>query len=472
MGANILIIDDDLGFATSLKSLLKKNGVRSTLAASPADGFKIYSQEKMDFDLLLIDYEFKGFEITGADIAQKIKRQNPYQAFAFMSGHQNTEFYRNMLQVGSSEEFILKGGEPEEIMEIVRRILAELAVSGNSVVEDTFEDELKREAEIRAFGMVGRSKALHSLVKLTENYRQFKSRFLIIGPTGAGKEMFAKAFQIPGKPFYAVDCTRFTTGQEHFVEAELYGCKKGAYTGADQDKRGVFEVANGGVIFLDELHCLSLNAQSKLLRTLQEMKFRRLGDSAGPEIPFDVTLVAAAKPVILEMIERGEFKDDLYYRIAKSELRIPSLDERREDIKPLANFFAEKYSRIHKRSRTLHPQTIKDMEGYSWPGNARDLERIVERLVMNSENEIIEPELFRAFVKTKVAPESQPEQEKSAANLDVIVDSITSYHIIEALKKSRFIADASAFLGIPRTTLNDRLKKLKINPHQYLGTER
>jgi DNA-binding NtrC family response regulator len=471
MSATVLIIDDDLGFADSVKYLLKKQGIRATVASNPAQALKIYAQEKMDFDLLMIDYDFKDSNITGADFAERIKKENPLQAFIFMSGFARDDFYKSMLTVGASKRFIEKGVEPEKIIELVRLTLFEMGIRENTATADTLEDELKRESEIRAFGMVGRSKELHNLVKQTENYRRFKSRFLILGPTGSGKELIAKAFQIPGKPFFAVDCTRFMEGQEHFLESELYGHKKGAYTGADQDKRGAFEVANGGVVFLDELHCLSLTAQSKLLRTLQEMKFRRLGDSSATEIPFDVTLVAAAKPELLTMMERGEFKEDLYYRLAKSELRIPSLAERPDDIKPLAKFFAEKYSRKHNLSKALHPQLLRDMESYSWPGNVREFEGVIENFVMTSIGEVIGPEHFRSYVASKLSPEAVCDN-KPQENLRLVVDSIESDHIKGALKKSRFIGNAADILGIPRTTLNDRLKKLNIDPYEYLGTER
>ena len=165
-----------------------------------------------------------------------------------------------------------------------------------------------RENEIRAIGLVGRSKALQAISKQVKTYRRFRSRFLIVGGSGAGKELVAKAFQIPGKPFYGVDCSQFSEGSEHLLESNLFGHKKGAFTGADSDKVGAFEFANGGVVFLDELHCLTQTAQSKLLRTLQEMKFRRLGDTSGNEISFDVTLVAAAKPQIRTMLATGESK--------------------------------------------------------------------------------------------------------------------------------------------------------------------
>lgn len=471
MGATVLIIDDDLGFANSVKSLLKKQGIHATVASDPSQALKVYAQEKMDFDLLLIDYNFKGTAVTGADLAEHIKKENPLQAFIFMSGFDDKDFLKSMLKVGASKNFIEKGSEPEEILNTVRMTLAEIGIKDKSDEPDTFEDELKREAEIRAFGLIGKSKALHQLVKQTENYRRFRSRFLILGPSGSGKELIAKAFQIPGKPFFAVDCTRFMEGQEQFLESELYGHKKGAYTGADQDKRGAFEVANGGVVFLDELHCLSLTAQSKLLRTLQEMKFRRLGDSSAAEIPFDVTLVAAAKPELLTMMERGEFKEDLYYRLAKSELRVPPLIERLDDIKPLANFFAEKYSRKHNLSKVLHPQLLRDLKNYSWPGNVRELEGVIENFVITASSNVIGPEYFHSFIAKKVLPEPSLEA-RSSGNLKLVVDSVESDHIKAALRKSLFIGKAADLLGIPRTTLNDRLKKLNIDPYEYLGTER
>lgn len=471
MGASILIIDDDLSFATSVRTLLKKHGFRATIANDPAHALKIYSEEKMDFDLLMIDYNFKNSNITGADLAERIKKQNPPQAFIFMTGFDDKEFLKAMLKAGASRNFVEKGSGPDAILQTVRITLAEIGIKETLNTTDTLEDELAREADIRAFGMIGRSKALHSLVKQTENYRRFKSSFLILGPTGSGKELIAKAFRIPGRAFFAVDCTRFMEGQEHFLESELYGHKKGAYTGADQDKRGAFEVANGGVVFLDELHCLSLTAQSKLLRTLQEMKFRRLGDSSANEISFDVTLIAAAKPELLVMMKCGEFKEDLYYRLAKSELKIPPLQERSDDIKPLAKFFAEKYSRKHSLSKALHPQLLRDMEKYSWPGNVRELEGVVENFIMTSPSEVVGPEQFHAYLNSKLPPESNLET-KASGNLKLLVDTAESKHILDALKKSRFIGNAADLLGIPRTTLNDRLKKLKIDPYQYLGTER
>jgi transcriptional regulator with PAS, ATPase and Fis domain len=211
-----------------------------------------------------------------------------------------------------------------------------------------------------------------------------------------------------------------------------------------------------------------LAAQAKLLRTLQEMKFRRLGDTSLNEIAFDVTIVAATKPHIKTMIEQGAFLGDLYYRLAKSVLEIPPLRERPEDIRPLAIFFAEKYSRRHNQPRQLHPQLLRELEAYSWPGNVRELEGVIENFVIASPSELIGPEFFRLFIERSSKKESSVPAEPRV-NLDMVVKATETDRIIEVLKDSRTIGETAALLGIARTTLNDRVKKLGIDPYQYLA---
>ncbi len=464
MKPRILVVEDDLSLAMAFKMILTQEQMLVTVANDPATALKIYNEDKLGFDIVLTDYRFEGSEITGVDFAIRIKKQNAHQALLYMTGYHQKEIYKAMLETGASKHFIEKGGGPEDVLEPIRRTLAEIGFRAQ--VGDTLEAENKREHDIRAIGLVGRSKALHALAKQVETYRQFRSRFLILGDTGSGKELIAKAFQIPGKPFYAVDCTRFSEGQEHFLESELFGHKKGAFTGADSDKRGAFDVANGGVVFLDELHCLSLNAQSKLLRTIQEMKFRRLGDTS--EVAFDVTIVAAAKPVILEMIRLGTFKEDLYYRLAKATLSIPPLMDRVDDVRPLAKYFAEKYSRKHGCTRELHPQLIRELEAYSWPGNVRELEGVIENMVMTTSVEVVGPESFRGYLEEKLSPLANGNNEPKA-NLKLVVDSVQSEQIIATLKKVRTVGEAAGKLKTARTTLADRMRRLGIDPRNYLG---
>lgn len=464
MKPRILVVEDELSLAMAIKMVLTREKMNVTVAHDPSTALKIYNEDKLGFDIVLTDYHFEGSDINGVDLAIRIKKENPHQALIYMTGYHQKEIYKAMLETGASKHFIEKVGGPEQILEPIRRTLADIGFRLQT--DETFESENKREHDIRSIGLVGRSKPLHVLVKQVETYRQFRSRFLIIGDTGAGKELIAKAFQIPGKPFYAVDCTRFSEGQEHFLESELFGHKKGAFTGADSDKRGAFDVANGGVVFLDELHCLSINAQSKLLRTIQEMKFRRLGDTS--EVAFDVTLVAAAKPHILEMIKLGTFKEDLYYRLAKATLVVPPLRDRIDDVRPLAKYFADKYSRKHASVRELHPQLIRELEAYSWPGNVRELESVIENMVMTSKEAVVGPESFRGYLEEQLSPTTHGKKEPKA-NLKLVVDSVQSEQIIATLKKVRTVGEAAGALKTARTTLADRMRRLGIDPRNYLG---
>lgn len=467
MGSRVLVIDDDELYLASTKKVLRRENIEVVTATSPTEAMKIYNHEKMNFDLLLMDFEFKGLDITGSDLALRILRQNPHQAIIFISGKDSLEYCISMLKTGAGRTFIQKGGEPESItgpvIELLKKIKPRLEFT------DSLDDELKRESDIRAFGIYGRSRELHTIVKNVEKVRRFRSLFLIIGETGAGKEFIAKSFAIPGKPFFAVDCSAFTEGQEQFLETALYGCIKGAYTGADSDKVGVFEAANGGVVFFDELHCLSLIAQSKLLRTIQEMKCRRLGDSAGKEIKFDITIVAAAKPIIYEMMAAETFKRDLYYRLAKLTITIPTLAKRPDDIQPIAEYFVRFYSKKHGLSKELHPQLKRELEAYEWPGNVRELEGVIESLVMTSSEEIIGPEGFREILKFK---DSQSSENSEKTNLKKATESLQAEEIKLALAGADTIGDAADALSMPRTTLNHRMRKLNINPRNYLGTRR
>ncbi len=467
MRARVLIIDDDEVVLTSFKKLLRKENIDVVCAASPNEAVKIYNEEKMNFDLLLVDHEFKGLDISGSDLALRILRQNPDQAIIFMSGKDNLNYHIEMLKTGAGRTFIQKGGPPETIVGPVTDLLKK--IKPRIEYTDTLEDELQRESDIRAFGIFGRSRVLHSIVKQVEKLRRFRSIFLIVGETGSGKEFIAKSFAIPGKPFFAVDCSDFTEGTEHFLESAMFGRIKGAYTGADSDQIGVFEAANGGVIFFDELHCMGINAQAKLLRAIQEMKFRRLGDAAGKEIKFDVTIVAAAKPVIYEMIEKEKFKSDLYYRLNRVTINIPNLASRPEDIDPIAKYFVRFFGKRHGLTRELHPQLIREFEAHSWPGNVRELEGVVDQLVMTSNDALIGPEGFREYLKIK-------KSQSMASNKKIKLRDVTAKEEAEQIKSALIDSDtiglAASALSIPRTTLNDHMKKLNINPQNYLGIGR
>ena len=463
MRQRVLISDDNSVFAQAIEFALKREKIETKLAADPAETLRVYTQGQMDFDIVVLDFHYHGSDISGADLALRIRQLNPSQVIVFMTGLQDLESVDTMFKTGVGRTFIRKGGDLKEIVEPIVGLLKSLRPA-NTPVEST-EDELIRISKINAIGMVGRSKALQTLAEQVDRLRRFQSRFLIIGASGTGKELIARAFA-KNKTFYAVDCGSFDKSGEQFIESQLFGRKKGAYTGADSDMIGAFEAARGGVIFLDELHCLSLGAQSKLLRTLQEGKFRGLGDPSGKEIMLDAVVVAATQPLIFNMIKDGTFKEDLFARIARQKLHIPALVDRIDDVRPLAEHFFKIYSKKHGLDRSAHPQLLRDLESYSWPQNVRQLEGSVDSMIMNSLAEVVTPECFAKWLAGETQLTTIPVEQ--SINLNQLKDSLETDVIIAALAVSSTVGHAAASLNVARTTLNDRMRRLFIQPRQHL----
>lgn len=470
MSARVMVLDDDESFARAVRNTLKSDNIEAVCASTPAEALQIYQKERMDFVLLMVDWTFHGLDINGTDFALQIKQINPHQPILFMTGHDGGEdMLISMLQAGNSRNFIRKGKnlDKDAIRRTVRSTLKDVGYLLEHKAADTLEHQEQRAAEIAKLGLVGQSKAFYEIARLVNQLRRFRSRFLVIGPEGTGKEKIAQAFEVKGKPFFAVNCARYSHGQEQFLESELYGHKKGAYTGADRDQVGIFEQARGGVVFLDEIHCLSLAAQSKLLRTIQEMRCRSLGDTSDREIKLDFTLVSATQPRIYGMIEQGEFKSDLFHRLSSSVIRIPPLCHRKDDIRPIARHFFEHYSRAHKIECQPHPQLLNDLEAYSWHGNVRELQNFIENSVMQAKEAFVGPDVFLRYLMSQ--NEGASSQEKVVLDLPSVVAEAEKTKIISALLKSSTILDTANVLKIPRTTLNDRIKKLGIDPRLYLG---
>lgn len=465
----VLIIDDDESFAHALKKTHTTNGMVAQVAHSPAKALEIYHKSKMDIDLLIIDYHFSDTTITGSDLALKIRSMNRNQPIVFMTGHNEIQYLESMLQTGVARTFVRKGMDLKMLIEPILKVISEIVKSPKT--DDTIEDELKRASEIGALGMAGRSVELHRAVQLITKVRLFRSQFMIIGSTGSGKELLAQAFKLPGKPFVGINCARFGHGGEQFLESELFGHRKGAYTGADHDVTGAFECAKGGIIFFDELHHLSLSAQARLLRAIQENRFRKLGDPSGPERIIDTTIVSATKPNIFTMIENGQFMPDLYFRLAKTEVYVPDLNERKTDIRPLSEFFAQKVGNRLRLNIEFEPGVIREMESYRWPGNVRELSGFIEGAAMASEVKgLVTITSFRNFLAQKARTNAQG-QDQEPIELGKLVQTIESERIIASLKKSRTVGLAAKLLGVARTTLNDKMKRLGIDPRKFLQVD-
>ncbi len=277
-----------------------------------------------------------------------------------------------------------------------------------------------------------------------------------MGESGTGKELLAAHIHAESPfaagPFVKVNCAAIPT---ELIESELFGHEKGAFTGATAARRGKFELADGGTLFLDECGDLHASSQAKLLRVLQEGEFHRVGGEQ--PIRVSVRIIAATNRDLSEMVSQGKFREDLYYRLCVVPVRVPSLRERREDIRPLAEYFlAEFCSRNNFRPKCFHPETFEALEAYAWPGNIRELRNVVERMAILSPEDAIDPSSVPVEIRIPKGPTAR-------GNLRETRESAEREHILRALKETEWnVSGAARVLGMERTNLHKRIRALGI----------
>jgi len=316
MQVKVLLIEDDDNFSNAVELALRNHQVNIVRAPTGGEGVRLFKQKPHSFATVIIDYCLP--DIKGSEVAQIIRRTNSSQDFLFATGFTETENLLDLLETGGARSFLNKG---RPIAELINRILesVSLYLHQNRLISYETEEPEKIELEIRTEGFVGRSLKKYEVVKTIRKFRQEKYPTLIIGETGTGKELVAQALCPKDKRLIVVDCPRYSKS-ENLLESDLFGHVKGAFTGADKESPGLLSQAHDQVVFFDELHQLFIEAQAKLLRFLQEMKYRKLGDHSGREISINFKLIAAAKPEIFELIKQGRFLEDLLYRIGRLEI--------------------------------------------------------------------------------------------------------------------------------------------------------
>jgi formate hydrogenlyase transcriptional activator len=318
----------------------------------------------------------------------------------------------------------------------------------------SFEDEIRNELHFEE--IVGRSAALQRALREVEVVAPTDSGVLILGETGTGKELIARAIHNRSarrdRPFIKLNCAAIPSG---LLESELFGHERGAFTGAIMRKAGRFEIADRGTLFLDEVGDIPLELQPKLLRVLQEREFERLGSTRTQQV--DVRVVAATHRNLKQMVEDGEFRSDLYYRLHVFPLSVPPLRERSEDIPVLVRHFVDEYARrMSRRIETISPHAMEVLTSYSWPGNVRELQNFIERSVILSPGSVLRPPL--ADLKQATVQATSPELNT--------LEEMQREHVLRALKESNWVTGgpkgAAARLGMKRTTLAYRIHKLNI----------
>lgn len=382
----ILVVDDEESICLTLKGILMDEGYKVLTVGSGEETLKIIEEELPD--LVLLDIWLPGMD--GLETLHLIKRDYPQIQVIMMSGHGTIETAVKATKLGAFD-FFEKPLSLEKVVLIINHALDLLRL------ED--ENRLLRQKFPQDYELTGESKATSELKEVISIVAPTNAWILIMGENGTGKELVARSIHRQSKrakkPFIEVNCAAIP---EDLIESELFGHEKGAFTGATSAKKGKFDLANEGTIFLDEVADMSLKAQAKILRILQEKKFERVGGTR--IIETDVRVVAATNKDLEREMEAERFRQDLYYRLHVIPLKIPPLRDRKEDIPLLAARFLKEFSlKEGIEEKTISNGAIDLLMGHDWPGNVRELKNIIERLVIMTPGKVIKPEDIPPFLK-------------------------------------------------------------------------
>jgi DNA-binding NtrC family response regulator len=382
MAERLLVVEDEETLRESLKRVLLKEGYEADSAGSAESALK--KLDEVAYDVIITDIMLPG--IDGIELLRKVKEKFSEQIVIVVTAYASIETAVAALRAGAYD-YVMKPIIHEEIKAIIKNALRQRNLAAeNTILRRQIEERYDFEE------IVGRSKEIMAAISEVKKIANSRSNVLLLGETGTGKELIARAvhYGSPRKdrPFVPINCSAIP---DTLLESELFGYMKGAFTGAVTPKRGLFEEANGGTIFLDEIGDLSHQLQAKLLRVIDDHEIRPLGGVQSKKV--DIRFIAATNKDISRAVFEGSFREDLYYRINVVSIRLPPLRERKDDIVILAKHFLERFSgEIGKAVRFIDDETTKLLADYSWPGNVRELQNIIERAVLITDGNTIFPE--------------------------------------------------------------------------------
>ena len=468
MKPKILVVDDEQSIREFLEIMLRKEQYDVSTAE---DGEKAQEVlKKKNFDLIISDLQMP--KVSGIELLKHVKNNYPDTVFMMITAFGSTESAVEAMKLGAYD-YLTKPFNIDE----VRILLSNALRSKNLEVENR---NLKKvlHHEYQFSNIIGNSEVMHKIFELIRRVSNSPTNVLITGESGSGKEVIAKAIHYNGilkdKAFVSVNCGAIP---ESLMESEMFGHKKGSFTGAVVDKTGLFEVADGGTLFLDEIGELPLSIQVKLLRAIQEKTIRRVG--AVDDIKVDVRIIAATNRNLSEMVKKGTFREDLYYRLNVILIDAPSLKERRDDIPLLAQHFLKKYNqKLHKTVQGISDDAMQILKNYDYPGNVRELENIIERTVALEVGASILPESLPPFIVTKtgerkLASAYEIEITDTGIHLEKILEQIEKELIVKAIHHTGGIKKRAAkILGITFRSMRYRLDKYNLgSPEDDLESE-
>lgn len=443
--AHILIIDDEEKMRLLLERVLNKHGAFVETAKDGDEAIRRIESHR--YDIVLADIKMPG--ISGMDVLKTTTALHPESQVIMMTAFGTVDSAVEAMKAGAYH-YINKPFKMDELLLIINKALEEKSLRREV-------QTLRKEVQTKYCfdNIIGKSKAMQGVFDIIRRVADSKSTILIYGQSGTGKELVAKAIHYNSsrrdKPFVTINCSALP---ETLLESELFGHVKGSFTGAIANKKGLFEEAHQGTIFLDEIGEISPALQVKLLRVLQEKEIKRVGSTTTTVV--DIRLIAATNKDLEEEVRLGNFRDDLYYRLSVIPIHLPPLKERPEDIPLLANHFMAKYAaETNSPVKSISKEAMRYLVNYHWPGNVRELENVIERALTLGRSDTILPEDLPPHIRTEKPPSTEAEPER-----DPTLEELEREYIKKILRKVRgHKIEAAKILGIDRRTLYRKEKK-------------
>ena len=449
--STILVAEDDTRMRELVMSVLGASAMHFSLVGAAHGAEALDFLENHPVAVVVADLKMPG--INGLDLLKFAKEKDRMIQVVMVTGYATVETAIDAIKSGAFD-YIKKPFDNFELRNTVERAYEHYKLSKEN---QRFSEESKACKESN--DLIGQSEAMQSVRKMIGASAGYDCTVLISGPSGCGKEVVARQIQTMSRrakgPFVSINCAAIP---ENLIESELFGYRKGAFTGADRSKPGLFEMADGGTIFLDEINSAALAVQAKLLRFTQEGVFYSMGDTEEKSV--DVRIIVASNQDLTEQIKQGEFREDLYYRLAVMEIHIPPLSERKDDITLLAYYFLNRFSRqLNKSIKGFKTEVLHALLRYDWPGNIREMENLIQRMLILSESEYIEIDVL--------PPQLQAEGKKGATALDFMppqsLEEVEAFFIRKTLRETTGDRTRSAeILGIDKSTLWRKMKRYNI----------